>query len=76
MQWLMTATAVGIFDSGDPADTFSRETAMAMNINAVTPVRAPQPFSDAVSFAPAATVLNQGPELEQTSSGTESARCR
>jgi hypothetical protein len=51
-----TRTAVGIFDTGDPADTFSRETASLLGIPAVTPLN-PQ-----AAFGP----QNQGTTAAQT----------
>ena len=53
----IVGTAVGIYDSGDPSDTFSRETSLALNVPPTTPVPAQPGF--------AATFSNQGTTAAQ-----------
>jgi hypothetical protein len=53
----IVGTAVGIYDSGDPSDTFSRETSLALNIPPTTPVPAQAGF--------ASTFFNQGTTAAQ-----------
>lgn len=53
----IVGTAVGIYDSGDPSDTFSRETSLALNIPPTTPTPAQAGF--------ASTFFNQGTTAAQ-----------
>jgi hypothetical protein len=59
-------TSVAIFDTGDPSDTLSRETALADGLVPITPVGAPAGFQDGVNFGPpAANVSNHGTTAAQ-----------
>ena len=68
----VAATAVGIYDSGDPADTMSRDTALALGIRPTTPTTGPNGSGNYYNQGTtAAENITSGGWLGSTLSGPE-----